>query len=157
MGSSARPYARAHNPTRLLDNYRGTRLYASVGNGQTPRDQPFNLISAVGSGLIESWAWFDTQWFGQRARRAGLDITVAAHSAGVHDWPFWRRELQSVIVATGCSGRRPAPRRSARRSGTRRWAPRQRLGPRLLVRRTTTTVTTFTRRGQLLSATGAAR
>ncbi|MBO9534617.1 MAG: hypothetical protein J7513_16710 [Solirubrobacteraceae bacterium] len=150
------PYARAHNPTRLLDNYRGTRLYASVGNGQILRDGPFDPVAAIGSGAIEYFGWFDTQWFGQRARRAGLDITVAAHSAGYHDWPFWRRELQSVIGGYGLFGEAPGAdaQRSAFRYST--MAPHGNawgIGFRFAA--PTTEVATFTRRGQVLSATGA--
>ncbi|MEH3054427.1 MAG: alpha/beta hydrolase-fold protein [Patulibacter minatonensis] len=148
-------YARAHNPTRLLENYRGTRLYASTGNGRWPLDAGFDPIRAIVGGVTEYFGWFDTQWFGQRARRAGLDITVAEHSAGTHTWIFWRRELQSVIARYGLFGEGAGAERQ-RTSFTYSTMARHgnAWGIGFQFSALPTAVMTLTRDGQLLRASG---
>ncbi len=93
------PYARAHNPYRLVaTNLRSTRLYASVGNGFSGGDVPFRFESVTFGAFTEFSALIDARAFVRRARAVGADITYRQHTAGVHYWWYWQRELQASIA-----------------------------------------------------------
>jgi diacylglycerol O-acyltransferase/trehalose O-mycolyltransferase len=91
------PYAQAHNPSRLLNNLRATRLYVATGNGSAGSDVPFDLSPQVFGGLTELLELHDSERFVGLARGAGLDVTFRSHTVGVHYWPYWRRALQAAI------------------------------------------------------------
>lgn len=91
------PYVRAHNPIRLLDNLAGSRLYVSMGNGIAAQDLPFDLLAQLLGGPTEALGRLDAERFVKAARGRGVDVTYRPHTAGVHSWPYWRRELQASI------------------------------------------------------------
>lgn len=148
------PYVRAHSPIRLLSNVAASRVYVSTGNGLTAPDVPFNPAAAVVGGLAE-WAGLgDAQRYVTAARRQGVAVTFRSHSAGIHSWPYWRRELQSSI-AWGLFGE--PPRASAARTNFtyRTMAPNGNawgLGFRFSA--PPTALLTLTRAGQRVTASG---
>ena len=88
-------YATGHNPTRLTDNLRHTRLYAAVGDG-TPEPgaggSPSPLAAALEAGLRPQ-----SEDLVAAARASGVDTTYRPHR-GIHDWPYWRRDLRDAIT-----------------------------------------------------------
>jgi S-formylglutathione hydrolase FrmB len=88
-------YATGHNPTRLTDNLRHTRLYVAVGDG-TPEPgaggSPSPLAAALEAGLRPQSGDLVAA-----ARTSGVDTTYRPHR-GIHDWPYWRRDLRDAIA-----------------------------------------------------------
>lgn len=154
-GRSRGPYVRAHNPIRLIDNLAGSRLYVSVGNGIAAQDVPFDLPSQLLGGPTEALGRLDAERFVQAARARGVDVTYRPHTAGVHFWPYWRRELQASI-RWGVFGEPADGSAAARTAFTyRTMAPHGNawgLGFRFA--QLPTDVLTLTRDGQRLTATG---
>ncbi len=149
------PYVRAHNPLRLLDNLQASRLYVSSGNGLAASDVPFDLLAQALGGPTEALGRLDAERFVKAARDRDIAVTYRPHSAGVHAWIYWRRELQAAI-RWGVFGEPAAGSAAQRTSFTyRSMAPHGNawgLGFRFA--QLPSDVLTLTRSGQRLTATG---
>ena len=90
-------YATGHNPSRLTDNLRSTRLYVTVGDGK-PRPGVESEPSAVaGGGVIEAGLRNQSVDLEAAARESKVDVTYVPRD-GVHDWPYWREHLRDAIA-----------------------------------------------------------
>ena len=87
-------YATGYNPPRLTDNLRHTRLWVSVGDGTpdpTAGGSPSPAAAAIEAGLRPQ-----SQDLVAAARESDVDVTYRPHQ-GIHDWPYWRRDLRAAI------------------------------------------------------------
>lgn len=88
-------YAEGHDPTALAENLGHTRLYVATGNG-VPRPGVPATPTALASGIVELELFLENVEFAQEARQAGARVTFDGH-LGVHDWPYWREDLQKAF------------------------------------------------------------
>jgi hypothetical protein len=155
-GPATAPYASSLNPTKNVVNTAHTRLYLSSGNGVPDFTIPVSSINPWTLGAIaEAASQLQAQIFVAAARNSGSPVTF--HSTiGVHDWPYWRRELpnalnwgpfkptpvDNVSDAKSWSYRTMAPAGNAWGLGFKMAAP-------------TTVINTFSRSGQVLTGAGA--
>jgi S-formylglutathione hydrolase FrmB len=86
-------YATGHNPLRLVDNLRWTRLFVGVGDG-TPAspDDVDNFFGQVAERELRAQA----DEFVPAAEASGASV-VYDKRPGVHDWPYWRQYLRDAI------------------------------------------------------------
>jgi S-formylglutathione hydrolase FrmB len=85
-------YATGHNPARLTDNLRSSRLYVTVGDGR-PAEGQVN----PGGAIVEVGLKLEAEDLVAAARKSGVDVTYAPLD-GIHDWPEWRRALRNAIA-----------------------------------------------------------
>lgn len=90
-------YATGHNPTRLAENLRHSRLYVTVGDGTAEPGMTSSPAGLLGGGAVEAGLRPQSQELVAAARAAGVDTTYVP-LAGVHDWPYWRRHLRDAIA-----------------------------------------------------------
>ena len=102
-------YATGHNPTRLAENLRHTRLYVTVGNGTAEPGVMSAPAAVLGGGAVEAGLRPQSEELVAAARAAGVDTTYVP-LAGVHDWPYWRRHLRNAIAWDFFRPVPPAPR-----------------------------------------------
>jgi S-formylglutathione hydrolase FrmB len=84
---------RHHDPTALLPALAGIRLFVSAGDG---RPGPFE----EGKGKrdpIEADVGAQTHAFVRRAQALGVPVKADLYGAGIHDWPYWQRELHRAL------------------------------------------------------------
>jgi diacylglycerol O-acyltransferase/trehalose O-mycolyltransferase len=84
---------RNHDPTALLPALAGIPLFVSAGDG---RPGPFEH----GQGErdpTEAEVGTETRAFVRRARALGVPVQADLYGAGVHDWPYWQRELHRAL------------------------------------------------------------
>ena len=147
-------YATAHNPIRTIANVALSRVYLSVGNGVPDPTLPFIWQAWTIGSVAEARLLASTLNYVAVAPFAGLRPTVRLRS-GVHDWPYWRRELPKAI-AWGMFGEPPA----VNAGDARRWQYKTMepagnawgIGYRFAA--PTTRVVTFSRDEQTLTGTG---
>jgi diacylglycerol O-acyltransferase/trehalose O-mycolyltransferase len=85
----------AHNPYDLASRLRGIRLFVSVGDGQPgPLDKPGTDEQAQ---QIEQILFPQNTAFVKRLRRLGIPVKFDNYGPGVHDWPYWQRELHRSL------------------------------------------------------------
>jgi len=89
-------YATGHNPTRLAENLRHTRLYVTVGDGKAEPGMPGSPSAVLAGGVVEAGLRPQSEELVAAARAARVDTTYVP-LAGVHDWPYWRRHLRDAI------------------------------------------------------------
>lgn len=85
-------YASGHNPTKLTQNLRHTRLYVTVGDG-TPAEGQVN----PGGAAVEAGLKPQSEELVAAAEESGVDVTYEPLN-GIHDWPEWRRALRNAIA-----------------------------------------------------------
>jgi S-formylglutathione hydrolase FrmB len=143
-------YWTGHNPTALIRNLAHTRLFVAVGDG-TP-GSPGEVTNYFGA-LAEADLRQHAEDFVAAARGNGIPVTYRPQQ-GIHDWPYWRRHLAQAIE-WGLF--RPVDERPAdwtfqtvSRTG-RMWDLDYSF------ERDPDALETFTRKGAVLSATGAGR
>ena len=71
----------------------GVRLFVSAGDG---RPGPFE----DGKGErdpIEAEVGAETRAFVRRAQALGVPLQADLYGAGIHDWPYWQRELHRAL------------------------------------------------------------
>jgi S-formylglutathione hydrolase FrmB len=85
-------YATGHNPSKLTDNLRHTRLYVTVGDG-TPAEGQVNPPAAV----VEAGLRPQSDELVAAAEESRVDVTYEPLN-GIHDWPEWRRALRNAIA-----------------------------------------------------------
>jgi hypothetical protein len=88
-------YWRGHNPKALAENLRHTRLYVAAGDGVPNPSEPDEVNNQFGQ-LAEAELGQQAAEFVTAANKAGADVTYAPHQ-GIHDWPYWRRDLANAI------------------------------------------------------------
>jgi S-formylglutathione hydrolase FrmB len=88
------------NPVKNLDKLRGTKLYASVGNGNQGE-----LDAAPIWDPVEAVASTSTRSFVSAARRSGLNLTADLYGGGIHRWPYFdavlSRSLPLLVESIG--------------------------------------------------------
>jgi len=84
-------YATGHNPSRITDNLRHTRLYVTVGDGTAAEGQV-----NPGGAFLEVALKPQSEEFVAAAEESGVDVTYEPLN-GIHDWPEWRRALGNAI------------------------------------------------------------
>jgi len=89
-------YATGHNPTRLTDNLRSTRLYVTVGDGTPQPGVASEPAAIVGGGALEAGLRPQSEDLVAAAGASGVDTTYRPKQ-GVHDWPYWRQHLRDAI------------------------------------------------------------
>jgi diacylglycerol O-acyltransferase / trehalose O-mycolyltransferase len=94
----------AHDPTELAARLQGARLFVSAGDGRPgPFEQPGQLEDAV-----EATVYREGRAFARRLRRLHIPVEADFYGHGVHDWPYWARELErSLPLLLGALGVRP--------------------------------------------------
>jgi diacylglycerol O-acyltransferase / trehalose O-mycolyltransferase len=82
-----------HDPTTLLPALAGIPLFVSAGDG---RPGPFEH----GRGErdpTEAEVGAETRAFVRRAQALGIPVEADLYGAGVHNWPYWQRELHRAL------------------------------------------------------------
>ena len=80
----------AHNPYDLAERLVGIPLFLSVGDGRPgPLDEPGASDDGIEAALAQ-----ENVAFRDRLTEVGADVTVDFYGAGLHDWPYWQRELR---------------------------------------------------------------
>jgi alpha-glucoside transport system permease protein len=96
----------AHNPYDLAPQLRGVGLFVSVGNGQPgPLDGP-----ATNGQLqqIEQALYPQNLAFVERLRQLGIPVRFDNYGPGIHNWPYWQRELHRSLPLLLGALQRPA-------------------------------------------------
>lgn len=96
-GPLAGPYANALNPTKNPQNLAGSRVYLSVGNGVPDASYPFNINAWTVGAALETLALAQNTRYDATLSLAGVQH-VTKYRGGVHDWPYWRRELPAALA-----------------------------------------------------------
>ena len=85
----------AHDPYELAPRLRGLGLFVSVGNGRPgPLDRPSTSARAR---RLERALLPENVAFVGRLRRSDIPVQFDAYGPGVHDWPYWQRELRRSL------------------------------------------------------------
>lgn len=141
-------YWRGHNPEELVENLRHTRVYVAAGDG-VPGPDPDEIDNTFGQ-VAEAELRQHAEEFTAAAQEAGVQVTYEPHQ-GIHDWPYWRRDLQAAID-WGLFEAPPEP------DGSWTYETVAKVGEmwdlRFRFRRAPNEVITFTREGSTLSALG---
>jgi alpha-glucoside transport system permease protein len=96
----------AHNPYDLAPRLREVGLFVSVGNGQPgPLDGP-----ATNGQLqqIEQALYPQNLAFVERLRQLGIPVRFDNYGPGIHNWPYWQRELHRSLPMLLAALQRPA-------------------------------------------------
>jgi alpha-glucoside transport system permease protein len=96
----------AHNPYDLAPQLREVGLFVSVGNGQPgPLDGP-----ATNGQLqqIEQALYPQNLAFVERLRQLGIPVRFDNYGPGIHNWPYWQRELHRSLPLLLEALQRPA-------------------------------------------------
>jgi diacylglycerol O-acyltransferase / trehalose O-mycolyltransferase len=143
-------YWEGHNPKALVENLLRTRLYVAAGDGVPDPSNPDEAGNQFGQ-VAEAELGQQAAEFADAAVEEGADITYAPHQ-GIHDWPYWRRDLANAID-WGLFA--PAPAGNAHHWTFRTAAQRSEAwGIRLRFQQAPTEVVTFYREGRSLIADG---
>jgi hypothetical protein len=91
-------YATGHNPARLPENLAQTRLYVASGDGTVDPALGSSSPQAAGAGgVVELEIRQQNDAFVAALRAAKVPVDYHPH-AGVHDWPYWRADLEGAIA-----------------------------------------------------------
>jgi S-formylglutathione hydrolase FrmB len=92
----------AHDPTELAARLRGTSLFVSSGNG---RPGPIDRERRSSRDPAETTVYGESRAFVGRLQRLHIPVRADFYGAGVHDWPYWQRELhRSLPMLLGAIG-----------------------------------------------------
>jgi S-formylglutathione hydrolase FrmB len=91
-------YYAGHNPTRLTNNLRNTRVFETTGNG-VPSRSGLTAPTAVpeGSALEAAAIYPMNQFYSQALVASGVDVTYQVHSGG-HDIPDFVDEINAMLT-----------------------------------------------------------
>jgi hypothetical protein len=92
-GSPEGFYAAGHNPTALVKNLQGTRLFVSTGTGVPSKADPNATQADITN---EHIIYPMSQLYGQALVVAGMDVTYQVHP-GAHDGPDFLDEIKAVL------------------------------------------------------------
>ena len=83
---------RDHDPAELASGLRGTALFVGFGDG---RPGPFDGPDAAGTSqsMLEARLHAQNERFAARLRALRIPARVDDYGPGIHDWPYWQREL----------------------------------------------------------------
>jgi S-formylglutathione hydrolase FrmB len=83
---------REHDPAELASGLRGTALFVGFGDG---RPGPFDGPDAAGTSqsMLEARLHAQNERFAARLRALRIPARVDDYGPGIHDWPYWQREL----------------------------------------------------------------
>ena len=96
-GPADGPYAEGHNPAKLTGNLRASRVYVTTGDGTPEPGQPTSPAAlTTGAGLEAGVKKLSDQYVAA-ARAEGVDVTYSPEH-GVHDWPYWRRDVRELMA-----------------------------------------------------------
>jgi diacylglycerol O-acyltransferase/trehalose O-mycolyltransferase len=84
---------RRHDPTALLPALDGIPLFVSAGDG---RPGPFE-DGRGDTDPTEVEVGKETRAFVRRAKALGVPVRSDLYGAGIHDWPYWQRELYRAL------------------------------------------------------------
>jgi diacylglycerol O-acyltransferase/trehalose O-mycolyltransferase len=96
----------AHNPHDLAPRLRDVDLFVSVGSGQPgPLDGP-----AANGQLqqIEQSLYPQNRAFVERLHQLGIPVRFDNYGPGIHNWPYWQRELHRSLPLLLGALQRPA-------------------------------------------------
>jgi diacylglycerol O-acyltransferase / trehalose O-mycolyltransferase len=83
----------AHDPAELAGRLKGVRLFVASGNGEPgPLDRGRPHHDA-----IEARVLAESRAFAARLHRLHVPVRVDFYGPGVHDWPYWQRELHRSL------------------------------------------------------------
>jgi diacylglycerol O-acyltransferase/trehalose O-mycolyltransferase len=82
-----------HDPTALLPALAGIALFVSAGDG---RPGPFEHRPSK-TDPTEAEVGAETHAFVRRAQTLGVPVQADLYGAGIHDWPYWQRELHRAL------------------------------------------------------------
>lgn len=91
-GSKDGFYATGHNPVVLAANLSHTRLLVRVGDGVPAPSEVRNTFGI----LAENELRMHAMEFVQATEAAGAPTTFTVHQ-GIHDWPYWRKDLSAAL------------------------------------------------------------
>lgn len=83
---------RAHDPIRLADRLRGTRVILAVGTGRPGPLDRFSLGDPVEDQMHGAGVRMH-----QRLDRLGIPHVWNAYGSGTHSWPYWQRDLRTWL------------------------------------------------------------
>jgi S-formylglutathione hydrolase FrmB len=87
-----------HDPGTLAENLRNTNIYLYAGNGQAgPLPTPTTTPHTPDVTAFESAATEDNAGFHQVLVKLGIKNTLDDYGPGVHQWPYWARDLQENL------------------------------------------------------------
>lgn len=89
-------YATVNNPMKTVDNVLSTRIYLHTGNGIPDASLPFKADAWTKGAAIEGFAFAQNVRYELLLAAAGVQHTFKVR-VGVHDWPYWQRELPRAI------------------------------------------------------------
>ena len=153
FGPAAAPYAEGNSPQALAPNYRHTRLYLTSGNGTNCPQDPIGPTGLALDRATELIINSQQGPFAAAVRAAGADVT-AVTTCGVHTFGVWDR---AFVKARAWGFFRPVPERP------RSWVYRtvatsgEMWGLRFRFAAPPSTVATFRRSGDTLTAKGSGR
>ena len=87
---------RAHNPTDLVDDLAGTKLFITTGTG-TPGGEFGDAPANPGAYAIENFIWQINVTFRQALDEAGVAYTDGSYPGGYHGWPYWEAALHWAL------------------------------------------------------------
>ena len=80
---------REHNPYDLAEKLKGRPVFISCGNGKRgPLDTAETEPDPIERSLLK-----ENEALADRLEDLKVDVTVRFYGNGVHDWPYWDREL----------------------------------------------------------------
>jgi alpha-glucoside transport system permease protein len=96
----------AHNPYDLAPRLRGVGLFVSVGNGQPgPLDGPGTNRQLQ---QFEQALYPQNLAFVERLGQLGIPVRFDDYGPGIHNWPYWQRELHRSLPLLLGALQRPA-------------------------------------------------
>lgn len=88
----------AHDPYYLAKRLRNTPVFLSSGNGTAgPFDPPGTTDD------LEAFLNDMNHVTATRLRQAGVKLTTDFYGPGIHDWPYWERELHRSLPMLLCA------------------------------------------------------
>jgi len=90
---SDRDVWRRHDPTALLPALAGIPLFVSAGDG---RPGPFEHRHGR-TDATEAEVGAETRAFVRRGQALDIPVQADLYGAGIHNWPYWQRELHRAL------------------------------------------------------------
>jgi diacylglycerol O-acyltransferase / trehalose O-mycolyltransferase len=82
-----------HDPTELAAQLKGTRLFVSSGNGHAgPFERDRDKFDST-----EAFVEGESRAFADRLKQLKIPAKVDFYGPGVHNWPYWERELKRAL------------------------------------------------------------
>lgn len=91
------PYAQVSNPLKTTENIAHTRIYLHTGRGEVDTKLPFKIKAWTEGWAIEKFAYDENRRYDRALTKAGIPHQFVTR-IGVHDWPYWQREVPRAIT-----------------------------------------------------------